>query len=64
MGWSLQSMAGGQMAMAARRPTRKHIVRAHMTALARQLFVNGSGSNYHRALAVNILQARRRATGR
>ena len=46
------------------RPAKKAILRAHMAALARRIYGPDQDGNYHRELAVNILQSRRRAAGR
>ena len=46
------------------RPGKKAIVRAHMAALARRIYGPDQPGNYHRDVAVSILQTRRRAAGR
>jgi hypothetical protein len=46
------------------RPAKKQILRAHLAALARRVYGPDQAGNDYRGLAVNILQARRRASGR
>jgi ABC-type Fe3+ transport system substrate-binding protein len=55
---SLRGAAG------ATRPAKKQILRAHMAALARRIYGPDQAGNYHRGLAANLLQTRRRAAGR
>ncbi|MGO8917588.1 MAG: hypothetical protein ACLQJR_16910 [Stellaceae bacterium] len=60
---SLHQMSTRQAAGAIR-PAKKQILRAHMTAMARRLYGPDQTSSQYRDMAVNILQARRRAAGR
>ena len=50
--------------LTAARPGKKAIVRARMAALARRIYGPDQPGNYHRDVAVSILQTRRRAAGR
>jgi hypothetical protein len=53
-----------RLPVGAARPAKKPILRAHMAALARRVYGPDQAGNYHRGLAANILQARRRSPGR
>lgn len=59
-----QHHLGNRPAARAVRPATKPILRAQMTALAQRLYGPEMPADYHRRLAVDIFQTRRRAAER